>query len=175
MSDWKAWDKLLGPGRDTESTGASSEPDQNGRKGSVIIRCRSDQGKNGRAIFEVFMEAKPANFAPTGAKIASLEVEGFDEDDCTGRKKCAKHHALPANANLLKLVPGSKFSFEPIGHDGGILSQLLAQCNCDVEGVESYKIYVEVEFIPNPPNPPNTVRFSSCFPCDEIDDEEIDV
>jgi hypothetical protein len=73
MSDWKDWDKLLGPGKETESSGGSSEPDAAGRKGSVVIRRRSDQGCNGHAIFEIFMEAKPPGFAPTGAKIVSLE------------------------------------------------------------------------------------------------------
>ena len=45
------------------------------------------------------MEAKPPNFAPTGEKIVSLEVEGFEELSCNGRKKCAQHKRLPANTN----------------------------------------------------------------------------
>lgn len=70
-----------------------------GRKGSVVIRRRTDQDCNGHAIFEIFMEAKPPNFAPTGEKIVSLEVEGFEELSCNGRKKCAQHKRLPANTN----------------------------------------------------------------------------
>lgn len=168
MSDWKDWDKLLGPGKETESSGGSSETDAAGRKGSVVIRRRSDQGCNGHAIFEIFMEAKPPGFAPTGAKIVSLEVEGFDKLGCTGRKKCAQHKRLPANANLLKLIPNTRYSFEPAGHDGGVLSGLLCKCSCCVKDVQSYKVYVEVEFIP--PNPPGTVRFSICFPCGVIEE-----
>jgi hypothetical protein len=53
MSDWKDWDKLLGPGKESESSGGSSEPDAAGRKGSVVIWRRSDQGCNGHAIFAV--------------------------------------------------------------------------------------------------------------------------
>ena len=43
MSGWKDWDKLLGPEKESESSGGSFEPDVSGRKGSVVIRRRSDQ------------------------------------------------------------------------------------------------------------------------------------
>lgn len=161
MSDWKDWDQLLSPGKETESAGGSSEPDAAGREGSVVIRRR--QKKDGRAIFELFMQAKPAGFAPTGAEVVRLEVEGFKGDNCRGTKKCAQQTPLPPNSNLLKLTPGSKYTFEPANSDDGALSGLLAKCNCGVEGVESYKIYVEVQFVPA--NPPGTLRFSVCYPC----------
>ncbi len=161
MSDWKDWDKLLGPGKDTESSGGGSEPDAAGRKGSIVIRRRDRKG--GRAIFELFMEAKPANFAPTAADIVRLEVEGFDKGECGGRKKCAQQAPVPANSNLLKLVKGTTYTFEPANHDNGLLSGLLAKCSCATPGVESYKVYVEVQF--TPANPPGTLRFSICYPC----------
>ena len=128
MSDWKDWDTLLGPGTESESSGGGSEPDAAGRKGSLVIRRRDRPG--GRAIFEIFMGATPANFAPTAADIVSLEVEGFRGRECGGRKICAQHAPVPANSGLLTLVTGSTYTFEPSNHDGGLLSGLLAKCSC---------------------------------------------
>ncbi|HYV24292.1 MAG TPA: hypothetical protein VE969_03570 [Pyrinomonadaceae bacterium] len=167
MSDWKDWDKLLGPGKETESSGGSSAKDPKGREGTIVIRRRTR--KNGRAIFEVFLKPQPANFAPTGAEVVSLEVEGFKEADCTGRKVCAQFAPIPAGKSLLKLVPGSAFTFEPSDHDGGLLNSLLNKCDCGVKGVQSYKIYVEVKITPEP-KPPKNLRFSICYPCGLIEE-----
>jgi hypothetical protein len=165
VSDWKDWDRLLGPGERTESSSGSSEHDAAGREGTVIIRRRKK--KDGRAIFEIFMQAKPAGFAPTGAEVVRLEVEGFNGQDCSGRKKCAQQSPLPPNGKLLRLAPGSKYTFEPADSDNGILSGLLAKCGCHLEGIESYKIYVEVQFVPA--NPQGTLRFAVCYPCGLIE------
>ena len=166
MSDWDRWDKLLGPGHETESSGGSGS-DGKGHQGTIVIRRRINKQRSGRAIFEVFLEGKPAGFAPAQAEVVSLEVEGFAGLECSERKICAQFGQLPPNAGLLKLVPGSKFTFEPAGHDGGVLSGLLAKCDCAKEGVKSYKIYVEVEF--TPPVPAVKIRFSICYPCGRIE------
>ena len=165
MSDWKDWDKLLGPGTDTESYSGSSEPDGAGHKGTSVIRRR--RVPNGKAIFEVVMEAAPPGFAPTAADVVSLEVEGFDNSTCGGKKLCAQFTFLPPNAGLLKPVPGGKLSFEPADNDGGLLSGLLAKCSCGTAGVKSYMVYVTVAF--TPPNPAAKLRFSSCTPCGAVE------
>jgi hypothetical protein len=70
---------------------------------------------------------------------------------------------VPPNSNLLKLVKGTTYTFEPSNHDNGLLSSLLAKCSCVTPSVESSKVYVEVQF--TPANPPGTLRFSICYPC----------
>jgi hypothetical protein len=171
MSDWKDWEKLLGPG-EVQSSGGSSEPDtQNGRKGSVVIRRRIKKEGGGKSIFEIFLDRKPG-FAPTSAEIVSLEVEGFIEEGCSERKQCAKHAQIPAGMTLLKPVAGGALAFEPAESDDGILSKLIEQCGCSSEGVKSYKVYVEVKITPEP-TPPLNMRFSICYNCEEIDEVNV--
>jgi hypothetical protein len=171
MADWDDWNDLLGGGSEPTISIGLSAKDKNGNESSMVIRRRDK--KNGRAIFELFLN-RQSTFgknagAPTGARIESLEVEGFTKEGCKGKKTCAQFQNVPAKTKLIKPSAASKFTFEPDDHDGGMLSGLLAKCSCHKDE-ESYKIYVTVSV---DPAPPTTLRFSCCDAC--AADDEVDV
>jgi len=173
MSDWDDWGKLLGgpddkPDDQTESSGGSSEPDKHGRKGTIVIRRKINKKKTGRSIFEIFIDPK-TGFAPQGAEIVSLEVEGFVKANCSDRKMCAEHAKIPAGTQLLKPAFKGAHTFEPADHDNGVLSKLIEICECGKKGEKSYKVFVEVNIKPEP-TPPQNMRFSICHNCGEIED-----
>jgi hypothetical protein len=171
MPGWEEWDRLLGGGSEQTISVGLTGKDSAGRESSLIVRRRDKKG--GHAIFELFINPQstfgnPAG-PPTEARIVSLEVEGFVETTCTGKKTCAQFKWTPADMKLLKPSAGSKFSFEPAGSDDGLLSELLEKCSCGQDEA-SYATYITVEI---QPAPATTMRFSCCDSC-ACDPDEAD-